>query len=100
MAIVSGVATVAAAGTPVQLSATPLMADWVMLHRSNTANTGNIVWGGSNTLLSTNMGIPIGNGSAFAMKIDGPIDLSEIYVDAANNGDRCSFVYKTATRIL
>lgn len=84
--------TVAAAGTRVALSATPLETENILI-QAKRSNAGNIFIGDS-TVDATN-GVSIGPGEYLSFSADteeddtsySVVDLAEIYIDAANNGD-------------
>ena len=98
--IYSGRATVAAAGTRVALAATRTMCGWLTIH-ANAANTGYVYVGDVTTVNNTGgpkvyIGHPVAKGDWVSFReLGGPayIDLSTIYVDADNNGDKITFNY-------
>lgn len=87
--LVTGNKTVTTGGTIVQLSTTSVVCkrvDIVALF----GNAGTIYVGDVNVLASTKVGMPLTQGSSYTAYVN---DLSLIYVDATNNGDKVSFVY-------
>ncbi len=87
---------VSSAGTAVQISATSLLVGAVMI-QADPSNSGNIFVGDS-SVASTN-GIVVAPGSAlpFDPQVlranDEFFDLSQIYIDAATNGDFVRVIY-------
>lgn len=91
--------TVATSGTRVPLSATSLKVSYLMIQR-DPSNAGNIYLGDS-TVTASN-GIVVGSSSpSIAMSADdteadedkGYFDLADMYIDAANNGDKVRIAY-------
>lgn len=93
MAIYTGTQTVTTAGTRVALTAVRTAASWLIV-TGRPANVGNIFVGGAD-VTSTN-GIPVAAGGSFSFPdVGGPtyLDLKDIYIDAANNGDQVIYIY-------
>lgn len=88
-AITSGVKTVTTSGTPVQLSATSVGCKRVDIV-AQSGNNGVCYVGGSNTLASTQTGVPITPLGSYTFFIT---DLSSVWVDSTVSGDKVSFVY-------
>lgn len=94
-----GDVTVASAGTPVPLSASQIISPGCSI-RAKATNTGNVYVGGTN-LSSSTRAAELGPGDA--IEIVGPqiggteeeLDLAQIYVDAANSGDKVTVAYFT-----
>lgn len=83
----SGQQTVESAGTPVQLIATstPILSVTI---KALDDNAGNIYVGGASVSATT--GYVLGAGDAVSLDVD---DLSDVYIDAANDDDGVSFIY-------
>ena len=89
--------TVAAAGTPVPVSATSIKAPGCTI-RANPTNVGTIYVGGVNLGLNTRAA-ELNAGDA--IEIVGPniggteeeIDLSKIYIDSSSSGDKVTVAY-------
>lgn len=98
--IYSGRATVAAAGTRVALATDRTMCGWLTVH-ANAANSGYVYLGDATTAYNAGgtkqyIGHPIAKGDWVSFReLGGPayIDLSMVYVDADNNGDKITFNY-------
>lgn len=91
----TGKVTITTAGTAVQLSATSLTAQRVYLNMDSSA-TG-IGFAGDASVLATvgsaqGACIPRAAASAPSLWIDGPIDISRIYVDSTVNGDKVAWL--------
>ena len=89
--IVSGTQTVATAGTPVQLVATPTQAKRLDV-TAGYNNTDMVTIGGSGVVgaLSGRKGVPLASGNTYTFTIT---DVSQIWVDAVHSGDTISFNY-------
>ena len=101
--IYNGNKSVAAAGTPVPLSATRISAVWVQI-RAKLDNAGNIYIGGPegtsnqtvNGKVSSTNAAYIMTGEAFLLPPVSDVnmyDLSQIYIDADTNGEGVVFTY-------
>lgn len=88
--------TVAAAGTAEQLTSSAIMADNVLIQATKD-NTGNIFVGDSNVSSSRGWTLTPGQFISFegSRRRDGSdaLDLSTIWIDAANNGDGVQWGY-------
>lgn len=95
------VVIVAAAGTPVPLSATPIFASSIILE-ADTLNTGQIYWGGAG--VSAANGNSIKPSQPYSITCDtnkfdlshgnaSKLDLSQIYIDADTNGNKVRITY-------
>lgn len=89
--LVSGNATVTTAGVPVQLSATSAQAKKLDITASYD-NSEMIVVGGSGVVgpSSGRKGVPVSPGSTYTFYVT---DLSLVWVDAAADGQTCSYNY-------
>lgn len=90
---------VTTAGTPVQLSATRILARSLTI-QAKTANTGNICVGGlSTTSCGSSNGIVLAAGAALSYvavgeaKTSNYYDLSAIYLDSTQNGEGVLVTY-------
>lgn len=101
--VYNGTRSVAAAGTPVPLSATSIKCCWIQI-RAKTDNAGNVFFGGpagtqngivNGAVSSTNAPyIMTGEAMMFPPITDvNGYDLSTIFIDAANSGDGVVFAY-------
>jgi len=94
----SGSKTVATAGTRVALSTSPVWARGIRIS-APSANAG-VIYIGDNTVAAAN-GISIAAGGILSFSesfINPPgdlvaINLADVYVDAATNGDKVTFAY-------
>lgn len=89
--------TVAAAGTAVRLTTTNIMAISATIQALHS-NTGRVCFGGSSVLVSTNTGTCLSADQAGPLLEIGqpsgkPFDLSQIWIDAAVNGEGVSVTY-------
>lgn len=96
-ALLTGVATVTAAGTPVPLvdSETPVLVDRVILQaRKNktTANTGAVYVGTSDEAADNFLVLLAGDRQELVASNGKKIDLASLYVDAATNDDAVNFI--------
>ena len=96
--LTDGIKAVAAAATPEALSATSQGAKWVMIGAHND-NTG-LCWVGASTVVGAADGTQRGllvyeqtDDSHEPLLLEGPIDLADIYVEVATNGDSVWFMY-------
>lgn len=91
------VVTVAAAGTRVPFSATPIDKVVAVYVSAPAANTGNMYIGGLTTLASTKVGMEIAKAtSAVKLEYSGDgnyIDIQNMYADALNSGDSVTVCY-------
>lgn len=89
--ITSGRQVVTSAGTRVPLVSTPTACKRVDV-MAETNNTNYIVVGGSGVIAleATRKGIPLSGGMSFTFYIR---ELSDIYVDALENGEGVTFVF-------
>ncbi len=97
--------TVAAAGTPEQLSATELKVSQLVL-QADPANGGNLYIGDINVaaaqciVLEPGQGLALGTEDSFADEDNIYMDLQDLYVDAATNGDKLNVAYlNVATKV-
>lgn len=97
--VISGQRTVTTAGTAVPLSATPLLARAVAI-KALPGNTGVVYIGndGAGDVTSAN-GYPLSAGDQILREApagddyaSGDIDLADIWVDAATNGDKVAWL--------
>ncbi len=93
--------TVTTAGTRVALSATTIFTSSILIE-ADTLNTGYIYWGGVDVTSTNGNSLAAGQGtsiSADLLKHDlshgnhQKIDLSTVYVDASNNGNKVRVTY-------
>lgn len=87
--LVSGLTTVAASGTPVQLTATSTVCKRIDIV-AQFGNTGTVYVGDSSVLASTKQGMPLTQGSSYTAYVN---DISSIYVDSTTSGDKVSYIY-------
>ncbi len=88
-----GNAAVTTAGTAVPLSATKVMANWILIQPKPT-NTGKIYLAGSD--VSSTVGVQMSVGDAdvvWPSATTNAYDLSTIYIDASVNGEGVKFIY-------
>lgn len=101
--LVQGSQTVTTAGTPVQLSSSVIICNWVVI-QVNRANTGKIFVGDANVDNNGNAGItleiPVAGQTLPYITLppipgSGPntVDLSAIYLDASVSADKVNFLY-------
>lgn len=88
-----GTATVVSAGTPVPLSATSRIVSQVSILTNNTA----MYLGGSDVLAASKNGASLSNSRPLTLMarrkgFGGGIDLKDLYVDAAANGEYAIYV--------
>ena len=96
MAVHNFTVTVAAAGSPQQLSSTPQKANWIQLI-PDPDNTGSEVYTGGAGLTPAN-GLIVGSGQGFLYPPAGNSNcyaLTDIYVDVATSGDKVQGIYNT-----
>ncbi len=96
-----GTKTVTTAGTAERLVAASTPAKWVVIY-SNDGNTGLFIVVGSSTVVASE-GTRRG-GIAYPritddlaqntpLRIPGPLDLTDLWVDVGTNGDKAHFIY-------
>lgn len=88
--------TVATSGTAVQLSTIPLpvAAFWLMAKKVAGSNTGNVFIGLSDVDKATKQILQLSPGDYWEPIMRRPVDLSEVYMDADNNGDGVVVLYQ------
>jgi hypothetical protein len=87
--LTSGVQTVVTSGTPVQLLSSTTSCKRIDIV-AQSGNSGIVYVGGSNTLASTQTGIPLAPLGSYTFYVT---DVSIVYVDSTANGDKISFEY-------
>lgn len=88
-----GSKTVAAAGTPVQLSTTSTRVNWLLI-QPLAANVGAVYLGGSTVTATRGFVFNVGDSAvAWPIMAGAEYNLNAIYIDAANNGDGVQFIY-------
>ena len=99
MALIDGLKIVAAAGTAEPLSATSTVCDWVIVtaFEDNTSATAMV---GASTVkysvTTTARGVPAMEiAGTKQCRIDGPVNLTEIYIDVGTNGDGVYYAART-----
>lgn len=88
-AMTSGVKTVTTSGTPVQLLSSSTDCKRIDIV-AQSGNTGIVYVGGSNTLASTQTGVPLAPLGSYTFFVN---DVSIVYADSTASGDKVSFVY-------
>jgi len=90
---------VTAAGTPEKLKEAPQWQTSKVISvtiRAHTANAGNVYLGFSNAITFATDGFLLAPGETITLDVhdflDGYIDLSQIWIDAANSADGISYV--------
>ena len=89
--IVDGRKTVDAAGTAEALSASSLVADFIII-TAETNNTGVITVGASTVVatIATRRGVPLNAGDTISL---GGVDLADVYLDTTVSGDGVTYLY-------
>ncbi len=89
----NGSKTVTTSGTPVPLSATKVMCNWILMHPL-AANTGIIYIGGSTVTSTSGVAMGVGNSDVLWPSAGSNMyDLSTIYIDASVSGEGIQFIY-------
>ena len=98
--IADGRQVVTTAGTRVQLSATNNTKVGGIIITAETDNTGAVVVGASTVVaaVATRRGTPLAAGKSMTINgswagDEGRVDLSDIYIDAEQDGDGVTFMY-------
>ena len=96
--LTDGIKVVAAAATPEALSATSQAAHWLLI-AAHEDNTG-ACWVGASTVVGAADGTQRGflvpevvGDTREPLLLQGPLDLADVYVDVATNGDSAYFAY-------
>jgi hypothetical protein len=102
----SGRKTVSAAGTAERLVASSTIAEWVhiqaLVNNTGAGTSKEVVIGGSDVVaaVATREGLLVAPGGGFqeeiGVRIPGPIDLADIWVDAITNDNGVNFAYMEA----
>lgn len=96
--LTDGIKVVALAATPEALSATSQGAKWLLI-AAHEDNTG-VCWLGASTVVGAADGTQRGflvpeviGDTLQPLMVQGPLDLADVYIDVATNGDSVYFAY-------